>query len=74
MAKNRWYEAEEDAFLRRGAQALALTRQPYGRRGAVYQRLALEVARRFKVRRSWQGIQQRIRKLAPSDDNGITNR
>jgi len=64
VAKNRWYDPREDAYLRRRAWQLGVARQPYGRRVAVYHRLARELTRRFSVARSWQGIRQRLQRLA----------
>jgi len=61
VAKNSWYDPKQDAFLRRRAQALRVKEQRYGCRIETYQRLAREFHRRFGVRRSWQGIQQRLR-------------
>lgn len=61
MAKNRWYDPTQDAFLRRRAKMLRVQDQRYGRRITSYRRLAREFTRRFGIRRSWQGIQQRLR-------------
>lgn len=61
MAKNRWYDPSQDAFLRRRAQTLRVKEERYGHRIESYQRLAQEFTHRFGIRRSWQGIQQRLR-------------
>jgi len=61
VAKNSWYDPRQDAFLRRRAHALRVKEQRYGGRIETYQRLAREFHQRFGIRRSWQGIQQRLR-------------
>ncbi len=63
MAKNRWYTQEHDAYLLRKVRQLQVARRPYGSRTAVYQRIAREFQRQFRIRHSWAGIQQRVRKL-----------
>ena len=68
MAKNRWYNKDEDAYIMRRLQELRLLQVPYGQRLILYQKIAHEVGRRLKIKRSWQGIQQRIRRMVPSNE------
>ena len=63
MARNRWYDVREEAFLQRRVEQLDLGQQPYGSRQTLYQQLAAEMAQRFGVVRPWQGVQQRVRRL-----------
>ena len=63
MAKNSWYSAEEDGYIARRDRELQLRKRPYGRRKAIYQKIAREFQREFGTNRSWNGIQQRARKL-----------
>jgi hypothetical protein len=60
MSKNPWYDKKEDAFIRRRALQLELLQQPYGRRTAVYRKIASEMYLLCGVKRPWQGIQQRL--------------
>ena len=62
MAKNRWYTTEQDAYIAQRVRQLRVRQLSYGRRAAVYQRIAREFQRQFRIRHSWAGIQQRIRK------------
>ena len=75
MPKNRWYGKPEDEFLMRRVRALRPCQRPYGRRSAVYRRIARELARRFGVRRPWRGVQVRICRLlaVPAGQKNIEN-
>ena len=69
MAKNRWYEKKEDAFVKRRARQLNLIRLPYGRRTIAYRKIAGELYREFGIRRTWQAVQQRIRITRKEEKN-----
>lgn len=71
MAKNRWYDGREETFLRQRVRQLDLGRQPYGSRRDVYRQVAGELAERFGVVRSWQGIQQRVRRLLRHESDAL---
>ena len=61
MAKNSWYAQEEDGYIRKRILQLHVMSLPYGRRTSVYQRIARELYQKFRIRRTWQGVQQRTR-------------
>ncbi len=64
MSKNQWYTQEQDAYLARRIRQSQVGALPYGRRKAVYQKISQEFQQKFRVKRSWIGIQQRARLLA----------
>lgn len=61
MAKKRWYSKEEDVYIRQRIRQLQVLLLPYGSRTAAYEQIARELHRKFSVRRTWQGVQQRAR-------------
>ena len=63
MAKNRWYTPEQDAYLLQRVKRWRLAQRPYGSRKATHQRIAREFYKRFGLKHSWVGVQQRVRKL-----------
>lgn len=63
MAKNSWYAQEEDHYIRQRIRQLRVMSLPYGRRTSAYQQIARELYQQFRIRRTWQGVQQRTRNI-----------
>lgn len=63
MAKNSWYAQKEDSYIRQRIRKLRVMSLPYGRRTSAYQRIARELYQQFRIRRTWQGVQQRTRNI-----------
>lgn len=61
MAKNSWYAREEDDYIRQRIRRLRVMSLPYGRRTSAYAQIARELYQQFRIRRTWQGVQQRTR-------------